>query len=119
MNCKEDDDAGDLYIGNWLGSKIEATGCNSDGDNFSTNPVCDANSCYSLSINSDGTFSYQQGLDTIAGTWSLSGSELSLCVDEEDELVCVVYQTTLGEVLTLSLTSESSGCTNTITFGRE
>lgn len=118
MNCKEDD-AADSYAGVWIGSSIEVANCTSEEDNFTNNLSCDENTCYRLTLNGDGTFSYQTGLDTISGTWSISGSTLSLFTDEEGEQVRTDYTTTLGENLTLSSTSESNGCTTTTTFGRE
>lgn len=117
MNCKEDDE-GDVYVGVWIGTVAE-TDCPSDEDDFSNELACDENTCYRLTIVGDGSFTYQQGLATLTGTWSVSGSSLSLCTLEDGEQECVLYATTLGAKLTLSLLTESTGCTTTTTFDRE
>ncbi|MFK7953221.1 MAG: hypothetical protein AB8B73_10275 [Ekhidna sp.] len=119
MNCKEEDDEGNLYVGAWVGISVEASECNSDGDNFKSDLACDDNSCNKLTLNNDGTFAFQEGLPTRTGTWSVSGTILTLCVNEEDELLCDEYTNTLGSRLILSLVSESTGCNTTITFERE
>lgn len=118
MNCKEDDE-GEVYEGVWIGSNVKVENCNTAEDEYNNDLTCDDNSCYRLSLNGDGTFSFQEVLDTKIGTWSVSGSSLSLCIDEEGEQECTTYSTTIGARLTLSLTSESTGCTTTTTFGRE
>ena len=119
MNCKEEDDAGNLYVGVWMGTILEASECDSEENDFRSDLACDDNSCNRLTLNSDGTFSFQEGLPTKSGTWNVTGTTLSLCIDEEGELECIDYTSTLGSRLTLSLLSESTGCNTTITFERE
>ena len=114
MNCKEDEV--NAHVGTWIGTTMVATGCTLDEDNFSDELACDENSCYRLTVNEDGTFSYQEGLRTNSGTWSNSKNVLSLCTLDDGEEECIEYNTNIFTKLSLSLLDEETGCTVATTF---
>lgn len=117
-NCGKDDSA-KTYEGTWIGTTEEIAGCKFEEDDLSSDLSCDDNSCYRLTLNGDGSFTYQEDLSTRDGTWTVSGDTLTLCSEDDGENVCVTYSASIGATLTLSVVNGTSECTTTTTFGRE
>lgn len=116
--CSEEDDGSGDFEGIWIGTVINETEC-TNGENAVETLTCDDVECYELTLNSDGTFSYQEGFPTRSGRWSTSGG-LSLCVEEDDEEVCEVYEASVNSTtLILSITDERTGCITSITFAKQ
>lgn len=118
INCKEEDD-GLNYVGVWVGSTQKVTECMDEEDNGSNELTCDDNTCYRLTLNGDDTFTFQQGLPTLSGTWSVTETTLTLCTLEDGETECLFYDTVLGSRLEMSISNENTGCITSITFERE
>lgn len=115
--CSEDEDNSELLIGEWLGTRLEISECEDEAENNEEELLCEGNSCYLLTIQEDGTYSFQQGFVTQSGTWSGS---ISLCRVNEDEEICEDYSTVVSNTgLILTSTSQETGCSTSYTFLRQ
>lgn len=114
--CGDDDDSA-AFIGVWEGSSVVVSDCSTNSG--TTRRSCDDTRCYRLTLIADGTYTFQEGLPVRSGTWSESGGEITLCVEEDGEQVCETYFITLNSaVLTLGTVNEANGCITTQIFDR-
>ncbi|MEO9870852.1 hypothetical protein [Ekhidna sp.] len=117
VSCKDDDRLTEVLTGTWIGQRIDITNCSDDARNISEEVDCGDVSCFRLILNSN-TYSFQQRTSVTEGTWSV-GDVLSLCVEEENEIICDEYLFTLtGASLILSADTTSARCVTTFTFDK-
>lgn len=121
VNCKDDEDDTGSLIGSWLGTNIAVIDCSDPTANSSNGLSCSATNCYLLTLNDDGTYTYQTGSRASNGDWTSSGGTLSLCIDEEGELVCDNFgiEQITATSLILATTNEATACRTLITFIRQ
>ena len=121
VNCGEDDQ-GVALIGVWIGDFQDVTLCDSDPEAVrSTALRCNDATCYRLTLEADGTYSYQQGTLVENGTYEGNFTRLTLCMDEEGETTCMTYavEGNTSATLDISTTNEATGCKTTLFFNRE
>lgn len=87
LNCKDEDTTGD-YIGVWVATNIDITDCENFTNDEFRSVQCNDNTCYRISLNADGTYTFQKGLEFEQGNWSADGAVLTFCFDEEGEQSC-------------------------------
>lgn len=117
-SCSEDNE-GEALIGVWIGQFQEVGGCSNNPDEIrTTNLRCTDATCYRLELNSDGTYSYQQGTVRENGTYTGNFSALTLCMDEEGELQCTTFaiEENTSATLFISTTLEATGCKTSVFF---
>ncbi|WP_436516011.1 hypothetical protein [Ekhidna sp. To15] len=118
IGCNDDDSSGN-FVGVWVAKSVAVTNCQDDNRNGTNGISCDDISCYRLELNEDGSYTYQRGLGTEEGTWDVNDF-LTLCVDEENELVCENFSVQFSGIsMILTADSTSSGCTSSFFFDPE
>lgn len=119
-SCNDDDNSAESYVGTWIATTEETTDCTDARDNSFQMLSCTDVDCFRLTLNGDGTYSFQEGLPTEVGTWSASGRTLSLCTENDGEQTCRfstgIFQ---GAGLLFSISDEDTGCTTMYTMERE
>jgi len=121
VGCSEDNE-GRALIGVWEAYLQEVSNCSNDPDAIrNTNLRCSDATCFRLVLNTDGTYSFQQGTLVENGTYTGDFNALTLCMDEEGELVCTTYavEENTSATLFISTTNEASGCKTTLFFDKE
>ena len=114
-----DDDSSDSFIGIWVADNITVSNCSDVSRNSSDAVSCDAVSCYRITFGGDGVHSFQRGLATETGTWSV-GDVLNLCLDEEGEITCESFLAQFSDAsLILTSDSTSSGCITAYLFNKQ
>ena len=131
ISCKEDDATKtnqSVLPGNWTLTEVLLTRCDLTEDNDTISYPCTSTSCvtYSFLVDSlsvetyviatlDGDITTNQ-----SGDYSISDDRLSLCIDNEGEIICDNYRIVLGDdLLTLVGENSESGCTETLTLEKE
>lgn len=118
FSCSDDDETAN-FIGVWESSSVTVTDCANPIDNNTSRRSCDDTRCFRLTLNADDTFSFQEGLPIKSGRWSVSGSNISLCIEEDGEEVCETYFVSLNSVtLTLGTLNETTECITNQVFDR-
>ncbi|WP_420575193.1 hypothetical protein [Ekhidna sp.] len=115
--CKDDDDSGS-FVGTWIG-QTKTVSCKDPSKSIPTAGLRCDDSCYRLTLEGNGDFTYQQGFSEQSGFWELDG-RLKLCQDEEGETICEEYDAQVAQgALTLVTDSTSAGCVSTFLFFKE
>ncbi|MDA0196538.1 MAG: hypothetical protein O2887_15950 [Bacteroidetes bacterium] len=100
--CGGDDDGESAIVNNWNGTEFTVSGCTYPDDNGTE--TC-ASDCITANFRSDGTYTITNtdgtGSSTETGTYTLSGSNISIC--ENGVSTCDIFQWSVsGSTLTLS-----------------
>lgn len=116
----QDDDTSEALIGTWIGVSNTVSACTDEGSNSFMELDCTNISCFKLELNADGTYSYQKGAPVERGDWS-KGSGLSLCREDDGEIICDLFaiDENTSATLVLSTTDEVTACKTAISFERE
>ncbi|MTI19565.1 hypothetical protein E1176_00880, partial [Fulvivirga sp. RKSG066] len=107
-------------VGTWQSITLERMNCSSPDSEGSISLDC-PDFCLTLVFNSDGTSedSYKDPNDQEAvvstGSYSVSGSELTTCYDNECETSSFQIA---GDVLVITSVGEDTGCTLKLTLNR-
>lgn len=121
VNCNDDDDdfLGPL-VGDWEAFTISTTGCTDQQQNGTL--TCTGLPCFELTINSNGTYSFQDNtedpVETETGTVEVSETTFTACPTGESGCEPDSY-TLVGDVFTVMFEEDDSpGCTFTVAFNR-
>jgi len=119
-SCGDDDEAEASFIGTWIGTTRAVTECTDVFANSTQSLNCTDVNCYALVLSADGTFTFQQGTVNTSGTWSV-GTVLSLCQDDEGEIICDEYRVedNTATTLVLSTTNEGTNCKTSFSYERQ
>ncbi len=118
----DDDDQGAALIGVWIGDFRDVTLCDNDPTAAQTFSLrCNASTCYRLTLNGDGSYTYQQGTLVENGTYTGDFTVLTLCMDEEGETECTTYtvEGNTSATLDISMTDATTGCKTTFFFSKD
>ena len=106
-------------VGTWETSEISTSGCTDPNDNETL--TCTGLPCMVVSINSNGTYTFQNNLEQTseAGTVTVTASTINLCETGATDCEAETYSLS-GDKLTITFTEDDSpGCLFTIVFTKQ
>lgn len=120
LGCSDDEeDFLTPLVGTWETSLITTSGCSDPGDNGTL--TCTGGPCIEVTINSNGTYSFQNNIDQTSetGTVTVTATTINLCETGATDCEGETYSLA-GNTLTISFTEDDSpGCLFTIVFTKQ
>ena len=120
IGCNKDDEVDYLtpLVGTWETYSFAATGCNDPNDNGTI--TCTGAPCFTIAINSNGTYLLTDNIDasTETGTVSVDATTITICETGETDCDAENYTLT-GNTLLIVSTDEDDGCTLTINLEKQ
>ena len=120
LGCSDDEeDFLTPLVGTWETSLITTSGCSDPSDNGTL--TCTGGPCIEVTINSNGTYSFQNYIDQTSetGTVTVTATTINLCETGATDCEGETYSLA-GNTLTISFTEDDSpGCLFTIIFTKQ
>lgn len=122
VNCSEDDSDDFLspLVGTWETTSLTSSGCNDPQENGTL--TCTGAPCFELTINSNGTYSFQDNTEdpvtTETGTIEVTATTFSACETGETDCSADPYTIDGDELTVMFQEDDSPGCTFTVVFNR-
>lgn len=125
LACNDkDEEAENNLVGSWVAINFAVANCEDIRDNDTGNIDCSDLNCQRYIFSDSTTFIVQITTDgatqSESGTLNVDGDRLTLCSEDEEEVICEVFSFVLDEnSLTLSEAADSTGCVRRVGYLRE
>ena len=123
MACNNDDAESGL-VGTWTAVNFQRSNCTDGSDNGEGALECTDQTCEQVIFTDSSTFIItrtEMGAPfSDSGDLTISGDMLTVCEDDDDELICFEYTFALSEnTLFLTSSEEDTGCTLRTEYTRQ